>query len=80
MTRLFGIALLGLGLAACGSKNESYSYDFSLNGCKTESHSFNSKEEMCQGLKNRELNRSCAYSMRREYFKQHECAGEFQET
>lgn len=50
------------------SKEESFTYEFQLNGCSTAKHQFSSQEEMCISLQNDTLNNSCASDLRREHF------------
>nr|BFD67906.1 hypothetical protein HAGR004_29280 [Bdellovibrio sp. HAGR004] len=67
-------ALMILGtlwmLAACSaeSKDESFSYQFSYNGCDTGKQTFNSLNAYCDGLRDEARNKSCAYSLRYDTF------------
>lgn len=58
-------------------KSESWKYRFQFNGCDTGSHTFNSKQEMCEGLKDDALNNHCASTLREDYFNQNSCPGSF---
>lgn len=59
----------GQGGSGGGNKTESFSYDLTYNDCKTEKHTFSSKQEMCDGLKDESLNKGCAQQLREDYFK-----------
>lgn len=72
------IILLALTASGCGStsvgrdgvKNESkdekqdYTYHFTVNGCDTGEHHFDSVQAYCSGLKNEALNHYCAAEVR----------------
>ncbi len=76
MQKIFaGMLLVCSGLVgACGgssnSKSEDLSYQFVQNGCDTGKHSFKSKEELCNGLKDDALNKGCALGLRMESYQQ----------
>jgi hypothetical protein len=78
--------VLAMGVLGCGdggngnskSVSSNYQYAFEQNGCRTETHSFASKDAMCTGLQDETLNQGCAESMRREYFEAQDCAGTFE--
>lgn len=83
MYKLIVLALTSFSIVACGDdgadvsiKSEKYSYDFTLNGCKTEKQTFESLEAMCKGLQSHSLNHGCAEGMREDYFKKN-CSGTF---
>ena len=59
------------------SESKSLSYDFTENGCNTGKHTFNSVAELCAGLRNSALNKGCALTLRREYYKQNGCTEAF---
>jgi len=67
-----------------GNKNEtkleSFSYWLIRNGCSTEKQTFDSKEALCKGLQDRDLNKNCALDLRQGEFKKVGCTGEFAET
>ena len=74
---LAGLICLTLGLTACQSgstglditsTSTAYTYKFEENGCKTDEHSFSSKADYCNGLKNEDLNHGCAYSIRQDAY------------
>lgn len=75
-------------LAACGGEggpgislnSESFSYDYTENGCKTGEQKFDSLEALCAGLKDDQLNHGCAPSIRAEKFKASGCLGSFDPT
>lgn len=73
------VVVLSLFSAAChvevGSKkkDESYGYDFTVNGCNTGNHRFNSVSELCAGLSNDALNNFCAGGPRYDMAKAHGC-------
>lgn len=74
------LGFAGCGVAGSGDKvfsSESLSYDFTYNNCATGKHEFGSHDELCAGLKNEELNHSCAYDMREKFFKDQGCSGSF---
>lgn len=80
------LAGIVLELSSCKSKKDpdinlnsssEFSYDFSFNGCKTGQHRFSTLEEMCIGLKDKILNNSCALEMRKSYFLEKKCVGNF---
>jgi len=74
---------LGLILSACGSgseRSESYSYSYDIDGCKTGEHKLNSKEALCQALKDERLNNGCASLDRKAAFEGAGCPGQFRET
>ncbi len=69
MTLILLTSALAL-LSACDSSsspskdNHTLSYEFESNGCNTGSHTFNSLAAYCDGLRNDELNKGCAYDLR----------------
>ena len=65
---LFFSGLITLGLSACGGKSENMSYEYTVNGCETGKHEFDSKEAYCAALKDDALNHGCASSLRQETF------------
>jgi hypothetical protein len=75
---LAGLVLL-LGLSACGSKEASFQYQFTVDGCDTGTQVFPTLEEMCAGLESASRNGSCALSARQTFFQQ-KCTGTFAET
>lgn len=77
------VLLVVLGFTACGGKQASYHYRFTLVGsaaCDTGEQTFTSLEAMCVGLESASLNRSCAPSDRQAFFASENCIGTFQET
>lgn len=79
MASLMTLATCSL-IVACGNTkkdDESYSYEFSFNGCKTEKQTFSSKEAMCEGLQDEVLNKGCAVASRKDFFKSQGCEGTF---
>jgi len=71
------VILTAASLVACSKKvekkNESYSYDFTQNGCATGKHSFSSVSALCAGLADDARNHGCAFSLRYQMAKQHNC-------
>lgn len=61
------------GLVPNLEKN-SFSYNFSENGCSTGDKNFSSNDAMCNALKNDSLNNYCAQSQRYQKF-QSSCPG-----
>jgi len=62
-------ALIFTTIQSCGDLNlnknsYSYSYQFNSNGCDTGQHNFNSRQEMCNTLKDNSANSNCAYNER----------------
>ncbi|OGQ33550.1 MAG: hypothetical protein A3F16_04875 [Deltaproteobacteria bacterium RIFCSPHIGHO2_12_FULL_43_9] len=51
----------------------SYDYSITVNGvtCSTGKRTFNTRQEMCEGLKNDALNNNCAEELRKGYFEKH---------
>jgi len=75
--------LLLLGLTACGGKDVSYHYHFTLVGsaaCDTGEQTFTSLEAMCLGLESAGRNNSCDLADRQAFFLSEHCSGTFQET
>ena len=62
---------LGLGATGCGDK---FTYNFQEGECSTEEHTFGSKDEYCEALRNHSLNKGCAAKTRKETFDK-ECPG-----
>ena len=52
----------------------SLSYNLTENGCSTGNHSFNSQDELCNGLRDDSLNNNCAQNLRYQKF-QTDCPG-----
>lgn len=72
------IAFAGLGCSFKHEQNDSssnskLSYDFTENGCATGKHEFGSAAELCEGLRNEELNRGCAFGSRVDYARAQKC-------
>lgn len=69
-TLLFGacgvsVGSHGISMDAHSDKHDdSFSYHYSENGCDTGEHSFSSKKEYCDALKNESLNQGCAPRLR----------------
>lgn len=59
------------------SKSAKYSYNYDINGCQTGEQNFASFDAYCAGLKNDQLNKGCARSMRREQYVAASCPGDF---
>jgi hypothetical protein len=72
------VSAAALVVVACSVKSEdnrqSYSYDFTINGCKTGHHEFGSVSELCAGLADETRNHGCAYNSRVEMAKVHGCS------
>jgi hypothetical protein len=71
----FACLLLSM-ITACGSESkdsETLRYQFEQNGCNTGSHEFKKLEDMCQALKDDQLNQGCALSLRLDHFEQSGC-------
>ena len=49
-------------------KSESYSYDYTVNGCATGKHSFGSLADYCRGLADDNRNNGCASGLRCQTF------------
>lgn len=60
------------------TESSDYSYFFEENFCPTGQQRFSSLESMCEGLKDDALNKGCAKDMRRDYFEEKGCPGEFE--
>ena len=95
LTLKMTLLAMALNIASCGgstsggiganyeskSENSKRSYDFTENGCKTESHTFESSSEedsqrqMCEALQDNKLNHYCAERSRKWYFEQN-CPGQ----
>ncbi|MGZ3775222.1 MAG: hypothetical protein ACXVCY_15235 [Pseudobdellovibrionaceae bacterium] len=56
---------------------ETFSYWFIQNGCSTEKQTFDSKEALCKGLQDEDLNKNCAFELRKQKFNKVGCNGEF---
>jgi hypothetical protein len=70
-TVLFFSLGCGNGLpVTINQSSKSFQYSFNDNGCKTETHKFNSKKKYCLALKNDALNKFCAYEMRQIKYQQ----------
>lgn len=61
-----------------GVVSESYSYQFSENGCDTSKQSFSSMAAYCNGLADSSLNHGCALELRRQAFAEKQCPGSFE--
>jgi len=61
------------------SIDQSFSYWFIVNGCSTKKQIFSSKEALCKGLQNVELNNNCALVLRKKEFVRVGCMGDFQD-
>ncbi len=61
---------------AAKSNESTLSYDLTVNGCATGSHSFSSNSDYCAGLQNEALNNYCSQSARSSLFYQN-CSGTF---
>lgn len=59
---------------------EKYEYELRIDGCTTEIQTFDTFLEVCQGLKDEELNNSCAQDGREELFEKSACPGDFLTT
>jgi hypothetical protein len=59
--------------------SEEYTYEFTNRECSTGEQSFSTFYDTCDGLKNEELNRLCAYEERKTIFEVSECPGSFDE-
>lgn len=49
-------------------KSESYSYDYTVNGCATGKHTFGSLADYCRGLADDNRNNGCASGLRCQTF------------
>jgi len=54
-----------------------YTYELTENGCETGSHTFDSKTDYCEGLRSNNLNKGCAYSLRKYTYESNNCSGTF---
>jgi hypothetical protein len=64
-------------ISGCGSsesKDESYKYRFTENGCDTGEQRFSSKQDYCGALKNDSLNNGCAATTRAKTFESAKCS------
>ncbi len=59
------------------TSSEEYSYSFTYNGCPTGKQTFPSQQAMCDGLRDENLNQSCARQLRKQYFESNGCLGSF---
>ena len=83
MTKSLKILFFVFLLAGCGgddginiedkSNSESYSYDYTFNGCKTGKHSFSNKKDYCNGLADEGRNNGCAGQLRCGAFLENGC-------
>lgn len=55
-------------------------YQYTVNGCSTGMHKFQTFNELCEGLKDFLLNKGCAFYVRKAAYKEYNCNGEFIET
>ncbi len=62
-TGWIGIGVVVL-ISGCGTPEQTYSYDFTVNDCKTGKHEFGNLQDYCNALKNDDLNQGCASSLR----------------
>ncbi len=74
---LFFLFLYSLGLLfiSCvpnipNTNTQSFSYDYTENGCPTGNQTFRSREEMCDGLKSDTRNNYCAQTLRYQRFQE----------
>jgi hypothetical protein len=80
------LVLLSALATACGSSvgvgsdQEGLAYEFTENGCKTGSHSFDSRDSYCRALQDSALNRGCAGVLRAKAFEEAECPGRFSDS
>jgi hypothetical protein len=76
----FGVSALVLSALALGCGNsDSKNYDFTENGCDTQSHTFDSQGSYCAGLESNSLNNGCALDLRQAAY-QRDCSGAFVQT
>lgn len=66
---LAGCSILKKGDNSHDGKDESYTYQYSFNGCSTGKHSFDSKKKYCDGLLDDDLNNYCALETRESSYK-----------
>ncbi len=59
------------------AETEDYSYEFSKRDCSTGVQSFKSLVDVCEGLKDDELNNQCAGEDRKHLYEISECPGNF---
>ena len=70
MKNILLVMSLVFTLVACSnsSSDESYSYEYTLNGCPTGQQTFSSLKDMCAGLADDERNNFCADTLRCQRF------------
>lgn len=59
------------------SHADSFYYHFAEEGCSTKPQRFQDLAGICNGLKNEELNLSCAFELRKKRFQELKCPGDF---
>lgn len=84
------LSLVFIWTAACSSKNSGQpgagpqetilKYSLSENGCETGEHSARSKAEICELLKQDDINNNCAFGLRKEKFEADECGDFYSST
>lgn len=66
------VFLMPMAMVGCdsdsGSDDETYAYQFVINGCDTGKKAFNGKAAFCSALKNHNLNNGCAFDARKEAY------------
>lgn len=76
MKLMWIVAVVALG--ACSkkieNKKESLSYEFTVPGCTTGKHTFNSVSALCTGLANDARNNNCAHGDRYRLAQQYKCS------
>ncbi|MGK5082093.1 hypothetical protein WDW37_02220 [Bdellovibrionota bacterium FG-1] len=65
------------GLVSCGKSDQTFSYHFTINGCDTAEHFSSTLAEECGSLQNEALNNGCAQTLRKDFFAQIGCTGDF---
>ena len=56
------------GESEYSTHSQTYTYQYSVNGCDTGKHTFHSTKEYCEGLANDRLNNGCAVEFRCQAF------------
>jgi len=69
---MMGLVAGCVSLSSCSEKE--FKYNYTENGCSTDDHEFDSKDEYCDGLKDDGLNKGCAVGMRKDAFSR-DCQG-----
>jgi len=72
MKTFFILTLAAFALSSCGKKEE-FKYNLTENQCSTGDQTLESKNEMCNRLKDNAANNGCAYTLRKQKFESEGC-------